>query len=102
MGKHNAADIQAEVTELNNKFEKYIGELKRKWIAKNRIHSRNVLEVMDPMERAEVERRIDAWGTYITPFAEAWWKERGYIVIWPQDNSRPMQVKKIENQKGPP
>lgn len=51
---------------------------------------------MDSYEREEVQRRIRQWQMYITPFAEAWWKERGYEVFWPDDSSKPMQVRKLE------
>lgn len=92
------SQVAASSTELNTLWEEhkaYVGDLKATWLVQNRMNSRNVLEVMPPQERAEVHRRIAEWARYITPLAEAWWKERGYRVVWPDDNSKSMQVFKL-------
>ncbi len=34
--------------------------------------------------------------TTIGPVAEAWWKERGYGCVWPEDDSEPMKVYELE------
>jgi hypothetical protein len=86
---------QAEVDDLNVEYKKYIEGLWARWIPENRVRSRDVFEVMRPEEQAKVRRVADLWADYVTPFAEAWWKERGYGVIWPKDNSKPMQVYKL-------
>jgi hypothetical protein len=81
---------------LNKQYGEYIGRLKTSWLSENRMRSGEVYEVMRSEERAEVHRRIAAWGRYITPFAEAWWKERGYGIVWPDDNSKPMQIYRLQ------
>jgi len=89
---NKSASAQSEVDVLTEKYRKYIGKLKAEWLSGNRVASRDVYEVMRPNERAEVHQRIAAWGEYITPFAETWWKERGYTIVWPADNSKPVQL----------
>lgn len=95
--KERAAEI---VSEENGppwrEFRTYIEDLKSKWMTGKRVDSKEVYEVMRPEDRARVDSIIDAWARYITPFAEAWWKERGYGVIWPDDNKEPMQVVRLE------
>jgi hypothetical protein len=81
---------------LNKEYEVYINDLRYRWLKKNRVYSKNVLEVMDSFERELVEKCIARWEEYITPLAEVWWKKRGYGVIWPDDNSKPMKVYKLE------
>lgn len=90
------AVTQAEIDALFAEHKAYIDDLKRKWLAQNRMDSKDVYEVMRPQEREEVHRRIAQWGRYITPIAEAWWEERGYGVVWPEDNSETMRVFRLE------
>ena len=87
---------QAEFDALDEEYRAYISELKVSWLVQNRFDSWDVYEVMRPEERKKVHQRIAQWGRYITPFAEAWWKKRGYAVVWPDDDSKPMQVCKLE------
>jgi hypothetical protein len=92
---------QEQFNALNLEYGEYIGELKRKWLAENRMISNgilasNVYETMDTEERAEVHGLINEWGQYITPLAEAWWKARGYKVIWPNDNEQNIKLQKLE------
>lgn len=86
---------QAEHAALDKEYRAYIEKLQIAWLAHNRMSSRDVLEVMRPEERAEVDRRIAVWIAYVTPLGEAWWAERGWGVIWPTDNSEPMKVYKL-------
>jgi len=92
----DASAVQAEQQALGQEYEAYIRKLKVEWLAKNRITSGDVYEVMRPHEREKVHQRMAEWGTYVTPFAEAWWKERGFGVIWPEKESEPIQVYKLE------
>lgn len=88
---------QAEVDALNVEYEAYIQELWRPWLQENRVRSRDVYEVMRSEEQELIHRRIEQWARYVTPFAEAWWKEHGFGVVWPDDNSKSMQVYKLES-----
>ncbi len=76
---------------LCKEFETHIGKLKIEWTNDNSPPEfRDVLEVLRPHEREQIENHINRWDKYITPIAEAWWKERGYGVNWPDDNSQPV------------
>ncbi len=92
----NVSEAQVEVEALNTEYKVYIQGLWANWLSENRMRSQNVYEVMDSREREEVRRRVRQWEVYVTPFAEAWWKERGYEVCWPDDSSKPMLVRKLE------
>jgi hypothetical protein len=92
----SAASAQSNFNALQEEFKNYVEELKRKWLAQNKIYSVNVLEAMTKIELDEVKRRIRQWGVYIQPLAEAWWKERGYGVTWPDDDSKPVRYHKLE------
>jgi hypothetical protein len=94
IGKAEAA--QTELETLGREFVAYVEDLKREWLRENRVESRDVYEVMRPEEQERVHGRIRQWERYITPLSESWWRERGYSVIWPDDNSKPMQVQKLE------
>lgn len=80
---------------LNKEYKAYISILRTKWCAENNTRSENVFEVMRPKDRAEVRRRIAKWADYMTPLAEAWWRNRGYGVVWPEDSSEPIQIYKL-------
>lgn len=84
---------------LNREYKEYIEGLKRKWVPKNQVHSKDVFEVMDRFDREKVEQKMKDWERYITPLAEDWWKDRGYGVIWPDDNTKPMQVLLLKDSK---
>jgi hypothetical protein len=90
-----AEPTQAEINVLNDEYKAYIDRLRVAWLAENRVHSRDVYEVMRPEDQRRVHARIAQWATYVTPFAEAWWKERGFGVIWPDDNAEPMRIYKL-------
>lgn len=92
----NDQEVQAEVEALNIEFKTYIDKLRANWLSQNRLRSNTVYEVMNTREREEVQARIHQWELYVTPFAEAWWKKRGYEVFWPEDSSKPMRVQKLE------
>ena len=87
---------QAEIDALNAEYETYIRQLRNDWLTQNRVNSKDVYEVMRPEEREKVHQRINQWKRYVTPLAEAWWKKRGYGVIWPDDDSEPMKVHILE------
>lgn len=92
---NRAAHEQTEFVTLDQEYKKYISELSTKWNRNNRVDSRDVYEVMRPEQQEEVHRRIAQWSYYITPLAEAWWKKLGYEVVWPNDNAKPMKVRKL-------
>ena len=96
------ASAQAAFNALDKEFREYVGKLKVAWFSQNRKYlqadifgATPVYEVMSPQERDRVHRLIAQWGIYITPIAEAWWKERGYAVLWPDDDSQPMKFRKL-------
>ena len=90
-----ATVAQTEIDALNVEYQGYIHKIRVQWLARNRINSRDVYEVMRSAEQATVHQRIAQWSIHITPLAEAWWKERGYGVIWPDDDSKPMMVRRL-------
>ena len=94
--KRNTSE-QAKVDALNAEYKAYVDRLRAKWTRQNRVDSNDVFEVMHPSEREEVYRVITRWAAYITPLAEAWWRRRGYGVIWPDDNSKPMKLCRLES-----
>jgi hypothetical protein len=93
---HEERSAESEFAALETEFRAYLDRLKAEWLSQNRVQSRDVYEVMHPQERAEVHSRIALWSQYITPLAEAWWREHGYGIIWPDDDSKPMQVYKLD------
>jgi len=95
------APKEHDLERMNAEYRKYIEGIKREWIARNRVRSNRVYETMRKEEREEVHRRIQQWGRYIEPIAEAWWAERGYGCIWPDDNSEPMGLYRLESRTCP-
>ncbi len=87
---------RSEINFLNAEYESYISKLRVDWLAQNRVNSKDVYEVMSPVEQNKVHQYIDQWSKYVTPLAEAWWKQRGYGVIWPDNNSETMKVHRLE------
>ena len=88
---------QEEFDAYNAEYAKYIQGLKSEWLSQNRIwNTKNVYETMSSRERDEVHGRIGQWSRYITPLAEAWWAERGYSITWPEDDSDPVQICKLQ------
>ena len=94
----NDTPTQAEIEILFGEHEVFISRLRARWLAQNRSRSRDVYEVMNTRDRQEVHDIIERWVRYVTPLAEAWWRERGYEVVWPSDDSEPMQVFKLETK----
>lgn len=92
---------QAEFKELCKQFKEYAEDLKRKWDTQNPLHTVNVLEVMSRTELEQVQRHLQRWASYVEPLAEAWWKERGYGVKWPADNSKPVSYHKLQSSGQP-
>ncbi len=93
---------QKKFNALSQKYRLFIQDLKSKWLVENRTRSRGLgfgndcYETMSPNQRKDVDNKIKQWGIYITPLAEAWWKERGYGVIWPDDDKENMKLYKLE------
>jgi hypothetical protein len=87
---------QSGVEALNAEFQTYVERVKQGWRRQNQVNSRDVYEVMRPSERSQVHFRMAEWVRYITPLAEDWWKERGYRVEWPENDSEPMKVFSLE------
>lgn len=88
---------QQKVDALNDEYREYVEKLKRSWLPNNQVKSSRVFEVMYPHEQTEVQEKLSAWERYIAPLAEKWWKQRGYGVVWPEDNSKSMQVYELKN-----
>jgi len=81
---------------LDIEYQRFISNERIKWHIENRFHSRNVWEVMSEYERKEVAEYTKKWARHITPISEKWWKERGYGVIWPENDEDPMKVYELE------
>jgi hypothetical protein len=70
---------------LNFEYRVYLKELCREWLAQNHSLPRDVREVKA------------RWIRYMTPLADAWWRERGYSVVWPDGGgTEPVKVHKLE------
>lgn len=92
-----ATPEQAEIEDLRVAYQAYIETLRRDWLDQFRIQSRNAYEMTRPEQREEeIDACIAGWRIYKTPFEEAWWKERGYKVVWPDDDLQPMEVHRLE------
>lgn len=85
-----------EFQALDAEYQEYIRRLKIEWMIKNPFNSRDVMEIWDDRERERATQHLNGWKCYITPLAEAWWKERGWGIIWPDDDSKPTQCYKLE------
>lgn len=85
---------QKEVDSLTAEYKIYINKLKFDWRSENKPPEfKDVYEVLRPHEREKIADHIALWSRYVTPIAEAWWKERGYGIVWPDDDkSELMQV----------
>lgn len=70
-GMSGTTCTQQDVDVLNGEYKAWVENLKREWLSRNRIDSKDVYEVMRPHQRAEVHRRMAQWSDYITPLAEA-------------------------------
>ncbi len=93
--ENNETDLET-FESLCKEFRIYIDELKTKWKVNNRPPQfKDVYEILRPDEKAQIESHINNWDRYITPIAEEWWKQRGYGVNWPDDNSKPVGYYKL-------
>lgn len=91
------SDAQLRVDSLSEEYQTYINELKIAWKKKNKPPSfTDVYEILRQDQREQIDRYISDWAKYITPFAEAWWKKHGFGIIWPDDNSEPMQLYELK------
>lgn len=86
------AASEQKFEQLNQQFCEYCNLLRTEWLKDNRSSSHNVYEVMNDKEKLEVDNIITRWKLYITPLAESWWKERGFGITWPEDDSKPVQI----------
>lgn len=89
------SSTQSEIDALNKEYDAYINELRTNWLVLNRVNSNDVYEVMSSREREDVRSRMAEWGRYVTPLAEAWWKKKGFGVIWPASDSESMKIHKL-------
>ncbi len=93
--ENDKPDLQA-FKSLCEEFKLYIGKLKTKWRDENKPSTfRDVYEVLRPDQIKQIDDHNNLWDRYVTPIAEAWWKERGYGVNWPDDNSKPVGYYKL-------
>ncbi|MCA9353701.1 hypothetical protein KC842_02410 [Candidatus Nomurabacteria bacterium] len=100
------ACLKKEHARLNKQYEKFIFKLRWDFFSKreNKIPtSDKVVEIMTQQEREDLRRlqsvAINRWNEYVTPIAEKWWRDRGWGVIWPDDDSKPMQAYKLDPEK---
>jgi hypothetical protein len=75
----------AQEKEFCVQYEQFVKSERAKWRANNPPPN-ELWELMSDREREVVYRLVDNWKNHITPLAEAWWKERGYIIHWPADD----------------
>jgi hypothetical protein len=92
----NPAQEHAALAALKHEYEAYIKPIRSAWLAENRDRSNEVYEVMRPEDRERVHGIMARWEQHATVLTEAWWKERGYGVVWPDDNSKPMKVFRLD------
>ncbi len=85
-----------EFLSLDTEYQEYIKRLKVEWHQQNPFHSRNVIEVWSNHEREQADQHIARWKCYVTPLAETWWKERGWGIIWPDNDAESTKVFKLE------
>ncbi len=90
------APTEMDVTTLGANYQMYISEIRAQWLASHRVESKDVYEAMSRENRERVHQVIAEWGRYVTPLAESWWRERGYGVVWPDDDSKPMRIYKLK------
>ena len=88
---------QKEFEVLCKEHRKYIEEIRFRWLPNNQIESTRVYEIMYPHEQERVHQKISEWEKYITPISEAWWKERGYGVVWPENNTDPVGYYRLKD-----
>ena len=88
---------QKEFEILCKEHKEHIENIRLSWLKNNQVKSDRVYEVMYPHEQTKVHEKISEWDRYITPISEAWWKQRGYGVVWPKNNIDPVGYYKLEN-----
>ena len=90
MGNNRDAVTNADEQEfrtLHKQYEEYVRNERSAWLARAQLRFKNVYEVMSEAERRDVQQCMFEWEYYITPLAEAWWKERGWTIHWPSKNT---------------
>ena len=73
-----------EFQKLHLEYKEFVIILRMSWTSQNRSSSDKPYELMSYKKRKEVDDIIMRWQEYITPLAEAWWKERGWTIHWPK------------------
>ena len=93
----NDEEERVKFQALDIEYQEYIHKLKFEWKRENPFHSDKVIEIWDTHDKERADSYAADWAYYVKPFAEAWWKERGYGIIWPNDNSKSSQIYKLES-----
>jgi hypothetical protein len=84
---------KTSIAVLELEYKSYVDTLRAAWIRENYVRSKDVYEVMSEMDRARVNQRMRAWDRYITPLVEKWWEDRGYVLVWPENDTDPVLIK---------
>lgn len=84
--------------QLNEEYQRYIAGERTRWIEARGIRTDTLAPLLSQEARNKIENLSHAWSEHITPLAEAWWNQRGYGVVWPEEHTRPMQVYKLSNK----
>lgn len=89
-------ELKVQFDALHAEYVQHMENLKRNWLLlNNTIHNHpDCYEVMRDKDRAEVDGILRSFDVYITPIAEKWWKDRGWTIQWPANNSDPCQYTK--------
>jgi hypothetical protein len=88
--------VQKDRETLSEEYKEYIQKVKADWFPSNKPKINGLYELMSADQHKQVENFRKRWADYITPLAEAWWKKHGYGCVWPEDDSDPMQIYKLE------
>jgi hypothetical protein len=97
-----ATGVTADQTTCNAlkvDYEAYIEQLKMAWNKENPFDSDRVVQTWNASERERWNQHAARWAKYVTPLAEQWCKEKGYRIIWPDDNTQPTRFEKIASEK---
>jgi hypothetical protein len=89
-------ELEAQFHVLQAEYTEHMESLKHAWLRENntmRGHP-ECYEVMRDKDRQQVHSVMRSYHSYITPIAEKWWKDHGWTIHWPKDNSDPCQYTK--------
>ena len=91
------AMTQAKFEALHRTHREYIEGLQKEWLQENNHRPKAWrLYELDAEERQRVDGVIRNWEEYVTPLAEAWWRERGFGVRWPKKSSESCEYYKLK------